>query len=101
MTHQLKLFFDKALKKPVTKFEFPRTDLGDDAYIDFYIHNASEKWPIVIIPEKLHPETEIIDLPQNIPPLKTVYCKLKWTPSLESEEPLTTITSLMGDLQIG
>ena len=98
----MKLFFDKALTEPVTKFEFPRTDLGDDAFIDFYIHNASEKWPIIITPEtETHAEIKLLNIPQRLAPLKTSKCKIQWTPSLSSDDPLITTTPLSSELQIG
>ena len=102
MAHQLKLFLDSTLKEPVKRFSFPRTEIGQSSDITFYITNTSEKWPIVEIKHnQTNKQIQVLDLPQVQNAGQKTRCILRYTPSMNTDDKLTTIIDLTGELHIG
>ena len=102
MAHQLKLYVDSDLKESVKRFSFPRTEIGQSSDIEFYISNASEKWPIVEIQyNQNNKELQVIDLPQTLRAGQKVKCRARWTPSMITDERLSDIIDIVGELHIG
>jgi len=102
MAHQLKLYVDSDLKEPVRRFRFPRTEIGQSSDIPFYINNASEKWPIVEITYNQNDkEVTVLDIPQTLRAQQKVKCRARYTPAINTNEALSTIIDITGELHIG
>lgn len=98
----LKLFFDESLTKPVTRFEFPDTTIGESSIIQFFVYNSSAKWPTIDIhAENMHKETTLSNLPTQLQPKEAALVQYKWTPSLDIDDPPMTILRILGDTKIG
>lgn len=90
------LFYsDRARKNELTQFVFPRTEIGEDSTIFFYMYNTSKKWPLKkIIPINLPAETELINLPKTMMKDETTEVQFKWSPSVNLDDPLKTTLEL-------
>ena len=94
------LFYsDRARKNEITQFVFPRTEIGEDSTIFFYMYNTSKTWPlkkfIRINPEV---ETELSDLPKTMGPEEVKELEYKWSPKSapgdDEDEPLKTFLEM-------
>ena len=103
MAHQLKLYTTKALQEPLKRLKFPRTEIGDKGIITVYMHNASEKWPILEIKHnnKANQDVTVQGIPQQLRPKETVPIKIVWTPSVSTDDPLSGILDITSELHIG
>lgn len=101
MAHQLKLYLDESLSKSLKEFNFPRTDVGEESYIDFYIHNSSEKWPLSEISYEKNDEFKVRNIPQTVPAGKSIKCTAVYSPGINTDDPLSFMPKFEGDLLIG
>jgi len=90
------LFYsDRARKNELTQFVFPRTEVGEDSTILFYMFNTSKKWPLKkITPINLPDETELINLPKTMMKEEAIEVQFKWSPTLNVDDPLKTTLQL-------
>jgi hypothetical protein len=103
MAHQLKIYKDKAMQETLKRLEFPRTEIGKTAEITVYMHNSSEKWPIMEIKHnnESNKDLSVQGIPQQLRAKETVQIKIKWTPSIDTDDPLSTILDIDGELHVG
>lgn len=102
MAHQLKLFMDSDLKEPVRRFSFPRTEIGQSSDLTFYAKNTSEKWPVVEIEyHQTNKEIQVVDLPQTLRANQKAKCRIRYTPAINTDDKLTNIIDITGELHIG
>ena len=102
MAHQLKLYTTKALQEPVKRLKFPRTEIGDRGKMTIYLHNASEKWPILEIKHnQTNPDITVQGIPQQLRAKQTVPITVIWSPSINTDDPLSEIIDITSELHIG
>jgi hypothetical protein len=103
MAHQLKLYMNKSLQEPVKRLKFPRTEIGKTAELTIYMHNASPKWPIMEIKHnnESNKDLSVQGIPQQLRPKETVPLKIKWTPSIDTDDPLSNILDITSELHVG
>ena len=103
MAHQLKLYMNESLQEPVKRLKFPRTEIGKQGDITIYMHNSSDKWPILEIKHnnETNPDISIQGIPQELRPKETVPIKVSWNPSVSTDDPLSGILDITGELHIG
>ena len=98
----VQFYSDRAMKNELTQFVFPRTEIGEDSTIFFYMFNTSKKWPLKkITPLNLPAETELIDLPKTMKADETKEVQFKWSPTINVDEPLKTTLEIDASKWIG
>lgn len=103
MAHHLKLYVDKGLNESVKRLKFPRTEIGEKGELTIYMHNSSEKWPIMEIKHDnvSNPDLTVQGIPQQLRPKETVPIKISWKPSVNTDDPLSGILDITSELHIG
>jgi len=102
MAHNLKFYYDSALRKPVDVFDFGRVEVSTGHDLIFYIKNTSSRWPIVDIEVGIpNEDCEMVDIPKRLSPLQVSKCRYRCDPSLNIDEPLAFFTKITGRLEIG
>jgi len=102
MASQLKLYTDKQARNALKRLSFPRTEIGDKATQTVYIHNSSEKWPIMEIKHnQTNKDISVTGIPQQLRPNETVPINVIWKPSINTDDPLSGILDIASELHIG
>ena len=103
MAHQLKIYATKNLQEPLKRLKFPRTEIGDKSTLTVYLHNASEKWPVLEIKHNndSNHDVTVQGIPQTLRPKETIPIKIIWTPSVSTDDPLSGILDITSELHIG
>jgi hypothetical protein len=102
MASHLKAYTDKTLSQLHKGLKFPRTEIGDSSDITIYLHNTSEKWPVLNIEHnKTHPDVTVQGIPQTLRPKESVPIKVLYRPSLKTDDPSTGFLDITSELHIG
>jgi len=102
MASHLKAYEDKSLQQPLRKLPFTRTEIGDSTDITIYLHNTSEKWPVLNIEHnQTHPDVTVQGIPQILNPKQSVPIKVLYRPSLNTDDPSSGFLDIDSELHIG